>query len=79
MTNRLVIFGNRVYAEIVWDYFSRDSDYEVVGFTVDADYISETTFCGLPVVPFEEVEKYFSTGGKPYAHRDRLRGSEPPT
>ena len=59
MTNRLVIFGNRVYAEIVWDYFSRDSDYEVVGFTVDADYISETTFCGLPVVPFEEVEKYF--------------------
>ena len=47
MTNRLVIFGNRVYAEIVWDYFSRDSDYEVVGFTVDADYISETTFCGL--------------------------------
>lgn len=59
MAKKLVIFGNRIYAEMVWDYFTHDSDYEVVAFTVDEQYITEEMFCGLPVVPFEKVETHY--------------------
>ena len=56
MKKKLIIFGNRIYAEIAWEYFSEDSDYEVVAFTVDKEYIKSPNFCGLPVVAFEDVE-----------------------
>lgn len=59
MTKKLVIFGTRIYGEIVWDYFTHDSDYEVVAFTVDKQYLNEETFCGLPVVPFEDIETHY--------------------
>ena len=55
MKNRLVIFGFGDIAQLAHYYFSTDSNYEVVAFTVDAAYMTETVFCGLPVVPFEEV------------------------
>lgn len=59
MKKRLVIFGAGDIAQLAHYYFSTDSDYEVVAFTVDAAYVTEPVFCGLPVVPFEEVaEKY---------------------
>lgn len=59
MKKRLVIFGFGDIAQLAHYYFSTDSDYEVVAFTVDAAYVTETIFCGLPVVPFEEVvQKY---------------------
>ncbi|MFE2008518.1 acetyltransferase [Pseudomonas guariconensis] len=51
----LVIFGYGDIAELAHYYFSHDSDYRVVAFTVDAAYLQVTEFCGLPVVAFEEV------------------------
>ncbi len=59
MKKPLVIFGSGDIAQLAHYYFSTDSNYEVVAFTVDAAYMPETVFCGLPVVPFEEVaQKY---------------------
>jgi sugar O-acyltransferase (sialic acid O-acetyltransferase NeuD family) len=56
MTKRkLIIFGAGDIAQLAHFYFTTDSQYEVVAFTVDAGYIQEPTFCGLPVCPFEEV------------------------
>ena len=57
--NRLVIFGTGDIAELAHFYFTSDSEYEIVAFTVDSEYISEGHFCGLPVVPFEEVVHRF--------------------
>ncbi|MBZ0100092.1 MAG: acetyltransferase, partial [Taibaiella sp.] len=37
------------------------SNIEVVAFTVDGKYITEDTFNGLPVVPFEDIETKYST------------------
>lgn len=51
----LVIFGSGDIAQLAHYYFSTDSEYEVVAFTVDAGYIKESEFCGLPVVAFEDV------------------------
>ena len=59
MKKKLVLFGNSDIAELAHFYFSNDSEYEVVAFTIDADYMKEDKFCGLPVVAFENVtEKY---------------------
>ena len=56
---KLVIFGNRAYAEIVYEYFTHDSSYEVVAFTAEKEFIEQNSFCGLPVVPFEELAVYY--------------------
>jgi sugar O-acyltransferase (sialic acid O-acetyltransferase NeuD family) len=55
MRKPLVIFGSGDIAQLAHYYFSKDSNYVVVAFTVDAHYIKETEFCGLPVVAFEDV------------------------
>ncbi|MGQ0732050.1 MAG: acetyltransferase [Acidobacteriota bacterium] len=57
MVSNLVIFGTGSFAEVAHLYFTRDSDYRVVAFTADADHISQTTLSGLPVVPFESIER----------------------
>jgi sugar O-acyltransferase (sialic acid O-acetyltransferase NeuD family) len=55
MKKPLIIFGTGEIAQLAHYYFSTDSDYEVVAFTVDGAYLQSTTFCGLPVVPFENI------------------------
>lgn len=59
MKKKLVIFGTGDVAHLAYFYFRTDSDYEVVAFTVDASFIQEMTFCGLPVIAFEEVVKQY--------------------
>lgn len=55
MSRELVIFGSGDIAQLAHYYFTEDSDYNVVAFTVDSTFIKEETFCGLPVVPFEKI------------------------
>lgn len=56
---RLVIFGAGDIAQVAHFYFVHDSEYEVAAFTVDREYLTSPAFCGLPVVPFEDVEQSF--------------------
>lgn len=60
MKKLLIIFGAGDIAQLAHYYFSTDSTYEVVAFTVDAAYVGEDEFCGLPVVPFEELLNRYS-------------------
>lgn len=55
----LVIFGIGAAAKLAYYYFEHDSSYSVAAFTVDASYITEATFQGLPVIAFEELEASF--------------------
>lgn len=55
MGRPLVIFGAGDIAELAHYYFSRGEMYDVAAFAVDAAYLKEDIFCGLPVVAFEEV------------------------
>lgn len=59
MKKPLVIFGFGDIAQLAHFYFTTDSQYEVVAFTVDAAYLTATTFCGLPVIAFEEITKHY--------------------
>ena len=43
-------------AKMIHFYFSRDAGYDIVAFTVDAQYNSGPT-CGLDVFDFEHIEK----------------------
>ena len=59
MSKPVVIFGVGSFAEVAALYLERDSPYEVVAYTVDANYVQSDTFAGLPVVAFEQiVDKY---------------------
>ncbi len=53
------MFGTKNTAEIAYFYLTHDSEYEVVAFTVDENYLKEKQFHNLPVVPFETVEEYY--------------------
>jgi sugar O-acyltransferase (sialic acid O-acetyltransferase NeuD family) len=59
MSNRVIVFGNTNVAELNYFYLTHDSPYEVVGFTVDGAFRGKDMLCGLPVVPFENIEKIY--------------------
>lgn len=62
MSGDLVIVGDRVFAEIAYEYFTHDSPYDVVAFSVEREYIQGDTFCGLPMVAFEDLERLYEPG-----------------
>ena len=59
MKKPLVIFGDSAFAEIAYEYFTHDSDYEVVAFTVDKEYKLRDELFGLPIVEFEKIENEY--------------------
>lgn len=58
-TKKLILFGDSAFAEIAYEYFTYDSEYEVVAFTVSKEYLKKETLFGLPVVPFEDIENSY--------------------
>lgn len=52
----VVIFGVQDFAQLAHFYISRDGRDKVVAFTVNQQYITEPSFMGLPVVPFETLQ-----------------------
>lgn len=57
---KLILVGAGEFAEIAYEYFSVDSEYEVISFSVEEAYLNETKLNGLPVVPFERLAEFFS-------------------
>lgn len=57
---KLIIFGTEKTAELAHYYFTKDSDYDVIGFTVNEKYKHSDEFQGLPVYDFEKIEYNFS-------------------
>jgi sugar O-acyltransferase (sialic acid O-acetyltransferase NeuD family) len=62
---KVIIFGINDLAELAHFYFLSEpknskEDVVPVAFSVNLEYIKENTFKDLPVVPFEDLEKYYS-------------------
>jgi len=56
---RVVIFGAGDIARLAQVYFTRDSQHDVVAFTVDREFRKADRLQGLPVVDFDEAcERY---------------------
>lgn len=56
---KLVIFGTEATADVIDFYFTHDSGYEVVAFTVDAAYVDKNEHRARPLVAFEELQSRF--------------------
>lgn len=57
--NRVIVYGTGSYSEIFYHEACLFGAIEIVAFTVDRAYLDSTEFCGLPVVPFEQVKMLF--------------------
>jgi len=58
-SRKLVILGDSLFAEVAYECFTRDSEYDVVGFAVEQAYLRKDRLFGLPVVPIEQMSDYF--------------------
>lgn len=56
---KLLLFGDSAFAEVAYELFTHDSDYEVVAFVVSKEFRKRDSLFGLPVVDFETVEKAY--------------------
>lgn len=54
-----MLIGDGPFAEIANEYFTYDSDFEVVGFAVDRAFRTRDELAGLPVVDVETMEESF--------------------
>lgn len=59
MPKRLVLIGAGELAQIACEYFEHDSDYDVVAFSVEREYLRESTLASRPVVPYEELAAHY--------------------
>lgn len=57
--HNLVIVGDSAFAEVAYEYFTHDSCYNVVAFSVEKHYLKQDQLFGLPIVPFEEIETLY--------------------
>jgi sugar O-acyltransferase (sialic acid O-acetyltransferase NeuD family) len=57
--HKLVIVGDSAFAEIAYEYFTFDSNYQVVAFSVESEYLKRDRLFGLPVTAFEDLETDF--------------------
>jgi sugar O-acyltransferase (sialic acid O-acetyltransferase NeuD family) len=76
---KLVIIGAGELAKIAFEYFTYDSDYEVVGFCVEKDYKNAETMYDKPIIVFDELihhftpESYYAFVAIPASQLNRLR------
>ncbi len=58
-TKKLIIIGDGAFAEVAYQYFHYDSEYDVVAFSVEVDFLTRKSLFDLPIIPFEKLEDYF--------------------
>jgi len=62
MSKKIIIIGNTVAADIIYGLLNSDDRYEVVCFSVDKEYITETEKLGLQVIPIEDLKEKYNPG-----------------
>jgi hypothetical protein len=79
MSNEIIIFGTGEYADLAHYYFNHDSEYEVVAFTADDEYVNSEMFNGLPLIPISRIleeyppEKYEAHVALSYRKLNKIR------
>lgn len=56
---KVVIFGLKQLSSLAWYVLTHDSTHQVVGFTADRAWCSQTRLHDLPVLPIDILEKTF--------------------
>lgn len=53
---KVIIFGTGDFAKVAHFYLTNDSEYKVVAFTANKQFIKDKDLFGLPIIPFEDIE-----------------------
>lgn len=56
---KIVIFGTGSLAHLAYFHFSNEGQYEVIGFSVNEEYLDGKKVFDLEVVPFEQIEQIY--------------------
>ena len=59
MKKKILIFGPGDFGQVAYFYLTKDSEYQVVGFTAHKNKIKDEKLFDLPVIPFEEIEQKY--------------------
>jgi len=59
MPRPLVLVGAGEFAQIACEYFQHDSDYDVLAFSVEREYLTQPMLAERPVVPYEALEQHY--------------------
>lgn len=62
MRKKTILYGNGLYGAIIYQNILDEGALEIAGCTADREFVREETFQGLPLVPFEDVEKIYPPG-----------------
>lgn len=54
----IVIFGDSSFAERISIYIREEKQDKLVAFTLDKDRITRTTIDGVPIIPFDELNRH---------------------
>ncbi len=54
-----ILFGTSVYSRLLHHYIEKDTNDEILAFTVEKEYLKEDHFDNLPVVCFENLNELF--------------------
>ncbi len=55
----IIIYGKGDFAKLMLHYFNTDSNYNVVAFCGDEQFLDNNVFCNLPLVSFEDATKHY--------------------
>lgn len=55
--DRIIIFGVNMFSSVVYQTMMKEGKGEVIGFTLNKQYIECDNFEGLPVIPYEELHQ----------------------
>jgi sugar O-acyltransferase (sialic acid O-acetyltransferase NeuD family) len=59
MTTNIIIFGTGKIAEVAYYYLSKETNLNVIGFTLEKNYIKENNKFELPIIEFENIENVY--------------------
>ncbi len=54
-----IIFGDADFAKLAHFYLTKDSEYNIVAFTINKQHIKDKQLLGLPILAFEEIENHY--------------------
>lgn len=57
--DKVIIFGVNLFSSVVLQSILKEKKAEVLGFTLNREYITSNLFEGLPVIPFEDLDSHF--------------------
>lgn len=77
--SKVVIVGAGEFSQIAYEYFTHDSEHDVVGFCVEREYLTQTELFGLPITALEDMPQQYPADdflafiGIPASDMNRLR------